>query len=95
MTSAEYDDGGRLSLTEQPVQVAAGGDDEGGCLIFADDRLVAALVRLSRLHEELAGRWYLEAGFGRLEGPHKPTFRNLGRCRCNQQKPPAHRTKIA
>jgi hypothetical protein len=38
MTSAEYDDGGRLSLTEQPVQVAVGGDDEEGCLIFADDR---------------------------------------------------------
>jgi hypothetical protein len=78
MTSAEHDDGGRLSLTEQPVQVAVGGDDEEGCLIFADDRLVAVLVRLSRLHEGLAGRWYLEAGFGRLEGPSKPTFRDLG-----------------
>ena len=71
MTSAKHDDGGRRSLTEQPVQVAVGCDDEEGCL-------VAVLVRLSRLHEELAGRWYLEAGFGRLEGPHKPTFRDLG-----------------
>jgi hypothetical protein len=78
MTSAEHDDGGRLSLTEQPVQVAVGGDDEEGCLIFVDDRLVAVLVRLSRLHEGLAGRWYLEAGFGRLEEPSKPTFRDLG-----------------
>jgi hypothetical protein len=72
MTSAEHDDGGRLSLTEQPVQVAVGGDDEEGCLIFADDRLVAVLVRLSQLHEELAGRWYLEAGFGRLEDHTSP-----------------------
>jgi hypothetical protein len=78
MTVTKRDDGGRLSLTEQPVQVAVGGDDEEGCLIFAEDRLVAVLVRLSRLHEELAGRWYLEAGFGRLEGPGKPTFRDLG-----------------
>jgi hypothetical protein len=75
MTSAKHDDGGRLSLTEQPVQVAVGGDDEEGCLIFADERLVAVLVRL---HERLAGRWYLEVGFGRLEGPSKPTFRDLG-----------------
>jgi len=78
MTSAEHDPGSGLSLTEQPVQVAVGGDDEEGCLIFAEDRLVAVLVRLSRLHEGLAGRWYLEAGFGRLEGPGKPTFRDLG-----------------
>jgi hypothetical protein len=81
MTSAEHDHGDRLSLTEQPVQVAVGGDDEEGCLIFADDRLAAVLVRLSRLHEELAGRWYLEAGFGRLEGPVKPTFGDLGAAR--------------
>jgi hypothetical protein len=78
MTSAEHDHGDRLSLTEQPVQVAVGYDDEEGCLIFTDDRLVTVLVRLSPLHEELAGQWYLEAGFGRLEGPHKPTFRDLG-----------------
>jgi hypothetical protein len=62
MTSAEHEDGGHLSLMEQPVQVAVGCDDEEGCLIFADDRLVAVLVRLSQLHEELAGRWYLERG---------------------------------
>ena len=78
MTSADHDQGDRLSLTEQPAQVAVGCDDEEGCLIFSNDRLVAVLVRLSRLHEGLAGRWYLEAGFGRLEGPGKPTFRDLG-----------------
>jgi hypothetical protein len=56
MTSAEHDHGDRLFLTEQPVQVGVGCDDKEGCLIFAEDRLVAVLVRLSRLHEELAGR---------------------------------------
>jgi hypothetical protein len=35
MTLTKRDDGGRLSLTERPVQVAVGGDDEEGCLIFA------------------------------------------------------------
>jgi hypothetical protein len=81
MTSTEHDHEGRLSLTQQPVRIAVGGDDEEGCLVFANDELVAVLVRLSRLHEELAGRWYLEAGFGRLDGPHKPTFRDLGAAR--------------
>jgi hypothetical protein len=35
-----------MILTTQPVRVATGHDEEG-CLIFADDRLVAVLVRLS------------------------------------------------
>jgi hypothetical protein len=78
MTSAGHEHGSRPSLTQQPVRVAVSCDDEEGCLIFADEQLVAVLVSLSRLHEELAGRWYLEAGFGRLEGPEKPTFRELG-----------------
>jgi hypothetical protein len=65
---------GSISLTKQPVRVAAGGGDEEGYLIFAHERLIAVLVRLSQQHEEMAGRWYLEIGFGRLEGPRKPTF---------------------
>jgi len=28
-------------------------------------------------HEELSGRWFLEAGFGRLAGPDHPTFFDL------------------
>ena len=66
-----------MILTRQPVRVQTNGDDEQGCLIFADDRLVAVLVHLSSLHEELTGLWYLEAGFGRLGGPDQPTFDDL------------------
>jgi hypothetical protein len=67
-----------VTLVLEPVRVASGAVDEEGCLVVADGRLVAVLVRLSAEHyDEFAGRWYLEAGFGRLNGPEHPTFANL------------------
>ncbi len=66
-----------MSLFLQSVRVATGSDEEG-MLVFADDqRLVAVLTRLCDRHEELSGRWFLETGFGRLEGPDHPTFSDL------------------
>ena len=67
-----------MSLTLQPARVATGSDEEG-MLVFTDEqqRLVAVLTRLSEQHEGAAGHWYLEAGFGRLDGPNHPTFPDL------------------
>jgi hypothetical protein len=65
-----------MTLTLQPVRVANSHDEEG-LLVLAEDRLVAVLVRLSEEHGDLSGDWFLEAGFGRLDGPHHPTFRDL------------------
>ena len=65
-----------MALTLQPVRVANDHDEEG-LLVFAEDRLVAVLVRLSEEHRDLSGHWFLEAGFGRLDGPHHPTFPDL------------------
>ena len=66
-----------MSLFLQPVRVATGSDEEG-LLVFADDqRLVAVLTRLGDQHEELSGRWFLEAGFGRLDQPHHLIFADL------------------
>ena len=66
-----------MSLTLDPVRVATG-SDEHGMLVFTDgQRLVAVLTRLSDQHEDMAGLWYLEVGFGRLDGPNHPTFPNL------------------
>jgi hypothetical protein len=39
-----------MSLRLQPVQVATGSDDTESLLVFADDFLVAVLVRLSDDH---------------------------------------------
>jgi hypothetical protein len=65
-----------MRLTTMPIRVATG-HDEDGCLVFADDRLVAVLVRLSEKHEEVAGEWFLEAGFGQIHGVDHPTFPDL------------------
>jgi len=39
-------------------------EDEDGRLFYIDDRLVAVLVLLSPCHEELSGRWFIDAVFG-------------------------------
>jgi hypothetical protein len=65
-----------VKIRFEPVLVAAGEDGEGR-LAFCDDHLVAVLVRLSTVHGEAAGRWFLEAAFGRLDGPAHPTFASL------------------
>ena len=66
-----------MVLTTQPITIETGGPDQEGCLVLADGRLVAALIRLSDAHELMAGRWYLEHGFGPLDGPTHPTFPDL------------------
>ena len=62
--------GGQISF--QPIQVLTASEDREGCLVLVDGQLVAVLVRLSDpAHEPLLrGSWYLEAGFGLLEGRH-------------------------
>jgi hypothetical protein len=65
-----------MSLTLEPVRVAAGEDNEG-LLVFLDGSLVAILVRLSDLHGEAAGAWFLEMALGRLGGPANPVFPDL------------------
>jgi len=66
-----------MSLHLQPVQVATGSNDTESRLIFSEGFLVAVLVRLSEDHEEDAGKWFLEAGFGRVDDPDPPTFADL------------------
>jgi len=65
-----------MSLTLQPILVATGEEGEG-CLVFQDGWLVAVLVRLSDLHEDCSGCWFLEKGFGGLDGLEPPTFANI------------------
>ena len=46
-------------------------------MVLDRQRLVAVLVHLSDDHEVAPGHWYLEAGFGRIDGTSHPTFSNL------------------
>lgn len=66
-----------MSLHLQPVQVATGSNDHDSQLVFSDGLLVAVLVHLSDQHEEEAGMWFLEVGFGPISGPEQPPFTNL------------------
>ncbi len=66
-----------MSLTLQPIRVATGFDEEGMMVLDEEQRLMAVLVRLSDENEVAPGQWYLEAGFGRLDGGSHPTFSNL------------------
>ncbi|WP_461225574.1 hypothetical protein [Methylobacterium sp. CM6247] len=66
-----------MSLRLQPVQVRTGSNDTASQLVFADGFLVAVLVQLCEHHEEDAGRWFLEAGFGPVDHQCPPTFGSL------------------
>ena len=65
-----------MRLVLQPVRVATGAEEDG-LLVFEEDRLVAVLVQLSDENEVAPGAWFLETGFGRLDGPSHPTFTDL------------------
>jgi len=70
-----------MILTLQPVHVATGLDEEGMLVFDAEQRLVAVLTHLSDQHDGLAGHWFLEVGFGRLDGTKNPTFASLDEAR--------------
>jgi hypothetical protein len=65
-----------MTLTLQPIRVATGFDEEG-MMVLDRQRLIAVLVRLADDNEVAPGHWYLEAGFGRIDGTSHPTFSNL------------------
>ena len=66
-----------MNLRLQPVQVATGSDDQESQLVFHDGFLVAILVHLSDQHETDAGKWFLEAGFGRVTDISGPLFSDI------------------
>lgn len=66
-----------MPLTLQPIRMATGFDEEGTLVLDEEQRLVAVLVRLSDENEVAPGQWFLEAGFGRLDGISYPTFADL------------------
>ncbi len=66
-----------MTLSLQPMRVATGFDEEGMLVLDEGQRLLAVLVRLSDENEAAPGQWFVEAGFGRLDGGNHPTFSNL------------------
>ncbi len=66
-----------MTLTLQPVRVGKGCDEDGVLVFDEDRRLLAVLTHLTDQYDGLSGHWYLEAGFGRLDDVHQPTFVDL------------------
>jgi hypothetical protein len=62
----------RPQISFQSIEVLTASEDREGCLVLVDGRLVAVLVRLGDTGHDplLLGAWYLEAGFGLLDGQH-------------------------
>jgi hypothetical protein len=66
-----------MNFVLQPVRVATGSDEEGMLVFDANQRLIAVLTHVSDESEVAAGQWYLEAGFGQLDGVQHPAFTDL------------------
>lgn len=66
-----------MKLSLQPVQVNTGFEEEGLLVFDEQQRLVGVLVHLSDWNEAAPGQWFLEAGFGPLDGVNHPAFTNL------------------
>lgn len=66
-----------MSLILQPVRVNTGFEEEGALVFDERQRLVAVLVHLSDRNEVAPGQWFLEAGFGPLNGVSHPAFADL------------------
>ena len=66
-----------MTLSLRPVRVATGHEEEGNLVFDDGERLVAVLVRLSDQNEVAPGQWFLEVGFGVLDGSSHPTFADL------------------
>lgn len=63
----------------RPIPISSHFGDADGRLVLIDDTLFAVLSRLDASHyeESLRGRWFLEAGFGRLATNTPPTSVSL------------------
>ena len=66
-----------MRLALQPVRVATSLDEEGVLVFDNAERLVAVLTHLGNGYGDDSGRWYLEAGFGRVDSFNHPTFPDL------------------
>src|SRR3954462_5911304 len=63
----------RPEISLQPIEVLTASEDREGHPVLVDGNLAAVLVRLSdQAHDPLLrGVWFIEAGFGVLDGRHE------------------------
>lgn len=61
----------------EPITIDTCSGDNDGMLVYCEDRLLAVLSCLGPLHDELAGRWFIEASFRELAVSSSTTFETL------------------
>lgn len=66
-----------MAITFEPVTLDGDIYDSEGVLAFRNGHLLAVLTRLSDLHGDLSGQWYMEAMFADTPPPLERTFRSL------------------
>jgi hypothetical protein len=59
-----------MAASFQEITLDTWNDDDRAVLVLRDGRLTAVLSRLSAMHDELAGMWFVETLFG--TPPAKP-----------------------
>ena len=64
-------------LTFQTVTLGNNAPDCDAALVYHEGCLLAVLTRLSEMHAELAGKWFLEATFGIQPVLQPPLFDKL------------------
>lgn len=52
-----------MTITLEPVTLESDCGDDEGMLALRDGRLIAVLTRLSSIHREYSGRWFVETVF--------------------------------
>jgi hypothetical protein len=58
-----------FSVSEARIGTVEGG--ESGVLVWKSDQLVAVLTQIDEEAYSTKGKWFLETGFGLLNGQHK------------------------
>ena len=66
-----------MALVFQPATLAADSPDSEATIVFRDGRLLAVLSRLSDIHDDLQGFWFVEAAFTRLPPRAPQAFASL------------------
>ncbi|WP_159874179.1 hypothetical protein [Novosphingobium sp. 9U] len=66
-----------MAFVYQEARLDTDAPDNDGMLAFRHGRLVAVLSRLSSIHDEAEGRWFVEALFRDCSILEPPTFVDL------------------
>lgn len=66
-----------MAIEFQPVTLDSGDYDKDAVLVFRDGRLMAVLTCLSDIHDDLEGKWFVEATFTGIPQVQSPTFAEL------------------